>query len=217
MARGSMYRVAPRRRREGKTDYKARKALVLYGKPRLVARSSVKNFTAQIIMAKPVGDEVLASAHSHELRKFGWKAPLGNVPAAYLTGLLCGLKAKAKGVETANLDIGLVAPTQSAKIFAALSGVVDAGVNVPHDESKIVKERLRGEHIAKYGKSLGSGSEEYTAKFSKYLEQKLAPEKLPEHFAKVKADVIGSFKQEVEKSEKKTVKKAVRKKRVKKA
>ena len=41
---------------------------------------------------------------------------------------------------------------------------------------------------------MGAGSEGYSAKFSKYLGQELSPEKLPEHFAKVKADVIGSFK-----------------------
>jgi large subunit ribosomal protein L18 len=195
MAKDSRYRVPPRRRREGKTDYQARKALVLSGKPRLVTRSTLKNFTAQIIVAKPYGDEVLAAAHSRELKKkYGWKAPTGNVPAAYLTGLLCGLKAKAKGVSEAILDIGLVAPTKGSKLFAALSGVLDAGIDVPHDEEKIVKERIKGEHIAKYGKSLGVGSEGYSAKFSKYLGQKLSPEKLPEHFAKVKADVVDSFK-----------------------
>jgi hypothetical protein len=75
----------------------------------------------------------------------------------------------------------------------ALSGVLDAGVDVPHDEEKMVKERMEGEHIAEYGKSLEVGSEIYSAKFSKYLEQKLSPEKLPEHFAKVKADIIKSF------------------------
>ena len=200
MARGSTYRVPLRRRREGKTDYQARKALVLSGTPRLVARSSSKNFVAHIIVAKPHGDEVLAAAHSRELKKYGWKAPTANVPAAYLTGLLCGLKAKAKGVVGAVLDIGLVAPTKGAKVFAALSGVLDAGVDVPHDEEKIVKERSQGKHIAVYGKSLGSDSEVYSAKFSKYLEQKLAPEKLPEHFTKVKAEIASSFK----KGEKKT-------------
>jgi large subunit ribosomal protein L18 len=194
MAKNSRYRVPPRRRREGKTDYQARKALVLSGKPRLVTRSTLKNVTAQIIVAKSIGDEVLAAAHSKELKKYGWKAPTGNVPAAYLTGLLCGLKAKAKGVSEAILDIGLVAPTKGSKLFAALSGVLDAGIDVPHDEEKIVKERIKGEHIAKYGKSLGAGSEGYSAKFSKYLGQKLSPEKLPAHFAKVKADVVGSFK-----------------------
>jgi large subunit ribosomal protein L18 len=186
-----------RRRREGKTDYQARKALVLSGRLRLVARSSLKNVSVQIVAAKPVGDVVLAAAHSRELKKFGWKAPTGNVPAAYLTGFLCGLKAKAKGVSEAILDIGLVAPSKGSKLFAVLSGVVDAGIPVPHDEAKIVKEILKGEHIAKYGKSLGAGSEVYSAKFSKYLGEKLSPEKLPEHFAKVKAEVAGSFKAEV--------------------
>ena len=194
MVRGSSYRVPLRRRREGKTDYQARKALVLSGKPRLVARNSIKNVVAQILVAKPNGDEVLVAAHSNELKKYGWKAPTGNVPAAYLTGLLCGLKAKSKGVKAAILDIGLIAPTKGAKVFATLSGVLDAGVVVPHDEEKIVKERLQGKHIAVYGKSLGSDSEVYSAKFSKYLEQKLAPEKLPEHFTKVKAEIASSFK-----------------------
>jgi large subunit ribosomal protein L18 len=189
-----------RRRREGKTDYQARKGLVLSGKPRLVARSSLKNVAAQIVVAKPQGDEVLAAAHSSELKKYGWKAPTGNVPAAYLTGLLCGLKAKTKGVGEAILDVGLVAPTKGSKLFAVLSGVLDAGVAVPHDEEKIVKERVKGEHVAKYAKSLGVGSEGYSAKFSKYLGQKLSPEKLPEHLVKVKADVVGSFKKDDKKS-----------------
>jgi large subunit ribosomal protein L18 len=151
--------------------------------------------TVQIALAKPHGDEVLASANSHELTKtYGWKAPSGNISAAYLTGYLCGLKAKADGIKEAILDIGLIAPTKGAKIFAALSGVVDAGVDVPHSEEKIVKERMKGEHIAKYAKSLGVGSEEYNAKFSKYIAQGVAPEKLPEHFTKVKGEITAAFK-----------------------
>jgi large subunit ribosomal protein L18 len=197
MARGSSYRVSLRRRREGKTDYQARKALVLSGKPRLVARSTAKNVVTQIIVAKPLGDEVLAAAHSRELKKYGWKAATGNVPAAYLTGLLCGLKAEAKGVAEAVLDIGLVAPTKGSKVFAVLSGVLDAGVDVPHDREKIVEERIEGAHIAEYGKSLKGDSEVYSARFSKYLGQKLSPEKLPEHFGKVKADIIKSFEKKV--------------------
>ena len=195
MAKSGNYRVQLRRRREGKTDYQARKALVSSRKPRLVTRASLKNVTVQITMAKPHGDEVLASANSRELIKnYGWKAPTGNIPAAYLTGLLCGLKAKSKGIELAILDIGLISPTKGSKIFAVLSGVLDAGVDVPHSEEKIVKERMKGEHIVKYAKSLGSGSEEYTAKFSKYTAQSVTPEKISEHFSKVKAEIISSFK-----------------------
>ena len=195
MAKGSNYRVQLRRRREGKTDYQARKALVISRKPRLVTRASLRNVTVQIIVAKPHGDEVLVAANSRELIKnYGWKAPTGNIPAAYLTGYLCGLKAKAAGIEEAIYDIGLVAPTKGAKIFSVLNGVVDAGVEVPHGEEKIVKERAKGDHIAKYAKSLGAGSEEYTAKFSQYTAQGVAPEKMPEHFNKVKAEITAKFK-----------------------
>ena len=197
MAKSANYRVQLRRRREGKTDYQARKSMVISGRPRLVTRGSLKNATVQIIQAKATGDFVLAAANSKELSKlYGWKAPTGNIPAAYLTGLLCGLKAKSKGIEEAILDVGLVSPTKGARIFAMLSGVVDAGVEVPHSEEKIIEERIKGKQIAAYAKELGVGSEEYNQKFSAYLKAGVAPEKLPEHFTKVKADLIASFKGE---------------------
>lgn len=195
MAKNSRYCVPFRRRREGKTDYRLRKALVLSGKPRLVVRNSLKNIVVQIIIAKPHGDEVIASAHSRELTKeYGWKAPRGNIPAAYLTGLLCGLKAKSQGVKEAILDLGLHSPSKGSRVFAALKGVLDAGVDVPHSEEKIPDEnRIEGKHIVQYAGILVSNYEEYTRKFSKYLEQNLTPETLPQHFAKVKAEIITAF------------------------
>lgn len=193
MARSSRYRVKLRRRREQKTDYQARKAFVISGKPRLVARSSLKNTIAQIVVAKPHGDEVLASAHSRELiRTYGWKAATGNVPAAYLTGLLCGLKAKKNGVKEAILDLGLVSPTKGSKVFSTLSGVLDAGVEIPHGEEKIVKERTEAEHIVEYAETLGA-PEEYAPKFSTFIANKLNPENISEHFEKVKADIFTAY------------------------
>jgi len=196
MAKDSRYCVPFRRRREGKTDYKTRKALVLSGKPRLVARNTLRNIIAQIVVAKPHGDEVLVSAHSRELtKKYGWKAPGKNLPAAYLTGLLCGLKAKMQGINEAILDLGLNTPSKGAKVFATLKGVLDAGMQVPHNEEKLPDEkRIEGEHIAHYAESLASNPEEYQSKFSQFLEQKLPPENLPKHFTKVKADILAAFK-----------------------
>ena len=155
---------------------------------------------AQIVFAKAQGDEVLASAHSSELTKFGWKASTGNVPSAYLTGLLCGLRAKKEGISEAVFDIGLIPPTKGSRLFATLNGILDAGLEVPHSEEKLVKERVNGVHIATYGKKLGAGSESYTAKFSGYLGKSLAPEKLPEHFTQVKADIVKSFTSEDKKA-----------------
>lgn len=198
MAKNSRYCVQFRRRREGKTNYGSRRALVVSGKPRLVARSTLNNIIAQIIVAKPLGDEVLALAHSRELTKlYGWKASRKNLSAAYLTGLLCGLKAASKGINEAILDIGLHSPSKGAKVFAVLKGVLDAGVQVPHSEEKLPDEkRIKGEHIADYAKILASNSEVYQSKFSHYLKQKIPPEDIPKHFAKVKADMIAAFKEE---------------------
>ncbi len=200
MARNARYRVKMRRRREGKTDYQARKALVISGKPRLVVRNSLKNASAQIIIAKQEGDVVQASAHSTDLKEFDWKASTGNIPTAYLTGFLCGLRAKKAGVMEAVLDIGLVQPTKGSRLFAVLSGVVDAGVEVPFDEEKLAKERLNGFHIAAYAKKLGAGSEDYSSKFAGYLSRELTPEKIAENFSEVKSNIVKSFKSEDKKA-----------------
>jgi large subunit ribosomal protein L18 len=196
MAKSSRYCVPFRRRRQGKTDYRTRKAFIVSGKLRLTVRSSISNVTAQIIVAKPHGDEVLISAHSKELaRNYGWKAPCGNLPAAYLTGFLCGQKAKAQGIGVAILDMGLYSPSKGARAFAALKGVLDAGLEVPYSEEKLPDEkRIAGEHIAQYAQNLASDPEGYRSKFSFYLKQKLPPETLPEHFTKVKTDIVTAFK-----------------------
>jgi large subunit ribosomal protein L18 len=124
------------------------------------------------------------------LREFGWKAPCGNLPAAYLTGLLAGRRAKAKGVTDAILDIGLHARGPGSRIFAAAKGAVDAGVNVPHDDSAFPKtERIHGMHVENYSKILVSDGERYKKVFSGYLHQKLKPEDLANHFKQVEEKV----------------------------
>ncbi|KAJ1762845.1 60S ribosomal protein L5 [Coemansia sp. RSA 1591] len=89
------YQVKYRRRREGKTDYYARKRLVTqaknkYNSPkyRLVVRFTNTDIICQIVYAKIQGDVVLAAAYSHELPRYGVKVGLTNWSAAYATGLL---------------------------------------------------------------------------------------------------------------------------------
>jgi len=205
-AKGPKYSVPFRRRREGKTDYRARRALILSKMPRIVARGSLKHMTVQVVNAKVEGDEVLASAHSKELvRDYGWKGACGNVPAAYLTGLLCGLKALQKGIKRAILDIGIRTPVKGSRVFAVLKGALDAGLEVPHSEEILPDDsRIKGEHIANYAKMLASENpEEYSRRFSDYLAKKLKPEKLPEHFAKVKEKILKAFRKEKAKKEEK--------------
>ncbi len=151
MAHSTIYRVKFRRRREGKTNYKKRLALVKSEKPRLVIRVLNRQVIAQLVIYDPRGDKVVASASSHELKKFGWEGHPGNAPSAYLTGLLLGTRAKKKGYSEAILDIGLHTPVPGSNVYAALKGAVDGGLDVPHSEEVLPSEdRIRGSIIAEY-------------------------------------------------------------------
>jgi large subunit ribosomal protein L18 len=205
MALGPSYRVSYRRRREGKTDYQARRGLVLSRIPRLIVRGSLGQITVQIAEAQSNGDRIISSAHSRELIKtYGWQANCGNLPSAYLTGLLCGLKAKGKGIKKAILDIGLFSPTKGSRIFAALKGALDAGVEIPCAKEKLPSgKQISGQHIAEYAQLLSINEQEtYQKQFSRYLKEKLQPEQLPEHFSQTKEKIEKSFRLPKEEEEK---------------
>jgi large subunit ribosomal protein L18 len=151
MATGPRYTVPMRRRREARTDYHQRLRLLKSGKPRLVARKSNTQVRAQLVETGPQGDQTVASARAEELQEYGWEAPTGNMPAAYLTGLLAGLRAIEAGREKAVLDIGLNSPTPGSKVFAVQEGAIDAGLEIPHNDTVLAEwPRTRGEHIAEY-------------------------------------------------------------------
>ena len=197
MAKGPSYNVPYRRRSEGKTDYHRRKKLLFSGLPRLVARKTNKHIIAQIVEASIEGDRVLASAHSSELRKkFGWLGSLKNLPAAYLTGLLCGYRALKRNVKRAILDIGLQTPSKGARVFAVMKGCIDAGIEIPHGEEILPsEERIKGQHISEYASILSSTPEVYSKKFSEYLSRGLRPENIVEHFSVVKKKIETEFKE----------------------
>ena len=191
MADGPRYAVPYRRRREGRTDYKLRRALVRSGKPRAVVRLTNKYVLVQVAEATPNGDVVKAAASSKELSKLGWKGGQGNLPAAYLTGALAARRAVAGGVKEAILDIGLRGPTKGSKIFAALKGLADSGLIVPHsDEPLPPMDRINGTHISKYAKTVAGEQEVYKKRFSKYLGRGLKPEDLSGHFEQIRKTVL---------------------------
>jgi len=191
MAKGPSYRVAFRRRREGKTDYQQRRNLVLSGLPRMIIRGSLRSISVQMIKADVGGDKVIVSAHSNELaKKYGWQGGGGNLSAAYLTGFLCGYKAAARGVKEAVLDLGLHAPTKGSRVFATLKGALDAGIMIPHDEDKLPDEkRVQGLHVAEYAKQLSSTPDSYQKRFAEQLSRGLRPEEITEHFSQVKQKI----------------------------
>jgi len=101
------FQVQRRRRREGKTDYKARTKMVRQDKNkfntrkyRLVVRFTNRKVIAQLVYASIIGDHVVTQATSKDLAKFGITVGLKNYAAAYATGLLVARRAlKAFGLD----------------------------------------------------------------------------------------------------------------------
>lgn len=177
------YNVPLRRKREGKTNYKKRLKLLISGKPRLVVRAFLNNLSAQIISYSPAGDRVVAAATARDLEKLGWKFNKGNVPSAYLTGMLIAKKAKQAGVKEAILDIGLKNPTKGSRIFACLNGAVDAGLNIPHSKEVFPsKERVAGKDIEKY-------ASHHKEKFSGYIKAGIDPSQISRSFEDIKKKI----------------------------
>merc|ERR1719389_108743 len=172
------YQTKFRRRREGKTDYYARKRLVFQEKDkydarkyRFCVRRTNKRIITQIIYSTLTGDKVMCAADSFELKHHGLNAGLTNYAAAYCTGLLCARRLLAqkemdkmfKGQEKVDgkhycsadgdydrrpfkafLDVGLVRTTTGNRVFGAMKGAVDGGLNIPHKD-----KRFPGTHITK--------------------------------------------------------------------
>ncbi|HYK93724.1 MAG TPA: 50S ribosomal protein L18 [Thermoplasmata archaeon] len=149
MSRGPRYRVPLRRRREGKTDYRLRLGLLRGGRPRAVVRFTNRRVLVAVTDFDPTGDRVLAAADSQELTRVGFpERGLASTPAAYLTGYLAGLRAKAAGRTDAILDAGLRRPASGGRLLSALKGLLDAGVEIPHGEKGFPSaDRLNGSHL----------------------------------------------------------------------
>jgi len=237
------FQVKFKRRREGKTDYYARKRLVVqdknkYNTPkyRLIVRITNKDITCQIAYAKIEGDIVVCAAYAHELPRYGVKVGLTNYPAAYCTGLLLARRLLKKfhlddiykGSETvsgeqynvediegkprafrAYLDAGLARTTTGARIFGAMKGAADGGIDIPHStkrfpgydgESKefnaeIHRKHIFGQHVADYMKTLMEDDEDaYKRQFSQFSKLGITPDELEGIYSKahkaIRADPV---------------------------
>jgi large subunit ribosomal protein L5e len=232
------FQVKFRRRREGKTDYYARKRLIVqeknkYNTPkyRLVVRFSNKNVTTQIVYARIEGDVVLAAAYSHELPRYGVKVGLTNYAAAYTTGLLLARRLLKKlnldkvyagakevngaefnvedvdgqpGAFTAFLDVGLARTSTGAKVFGALKGAADGGLNVPHsvkrfpgyDKDKkefkadVHRKHIFGLNVANYMKELqGEDEDSYKRQFGRYIANGITADSVEAMYKKAHAAI----------------------------
>eukprot|EP00917_Polyrhabdina_sp_WS-2016_P022776 GHVP01049377.1.p1 GENE.GHVP01049377.1~~GHVP01049377.1.p1 ORF type:complete len:313 (-),score=37.78 GHVP01049377.1:172-1110(-) len=228
------------RRRNGKTDYQARRKMTIqdknkYSSPkyRFVVRRTNSRIICQIISATTKGDIVHCSADSQELKKYGLSFGLTNYAAAYCTGLLCtrrhlknlGLDSQFVGQSEVDgedfiqgnegrrpfkccLDIGLVGTTTGNRVFGAMKGAVDGGLNIPHNhkrfpgfkkgaegaedsfDSSVLRGRIFGTHVAEYMKLLESEDKEaYERQFSDYIKLGVDPDSIEDTYKTVHAKI----------------------------
>jgi large subunit ribosomal protein L5e len=215
------FQVKFKRRRQCKTDYVARTAMIQQDKNkyktpkyRFVVRITNKDIIAQIFSSDLTHDVCLASAYAHELKRFGIALGLTNYAAAYATGLLLarrvnvkyGLDKEYEGNTTidgtdynveagperapfkALLDIGLTRTTTGARIFGALKGACDGGIDVPHKDRRfpgskreedggwgsdpeVHRKYIFGGHVAAYMTKLqGDDEEAYNKQFKRFVD-----------------------------------------------
>lgn len=131
-----MKKVKYKRRRKGKTDYQARLRLLRSGIPRVIIRKTNRYIVIQLVESKEAQDFVLLNVTSKELLKNGWpeaaQGSLKSLPAAYLTGIL--FAKKSKGTKKALVDMGIQRSTKGNRIYAAIKGLVDGGMEITCDE-----------------------------------------------------------------------------------
>ncbi|CAI9094393.1 OLC1v1030119C1 [Oldenlandia corymbosa var. corymbosa] len=231
------YQVKFKRRREGKTDYRARVRLInqdknKYNTPkyRFVVRFTNKDIVAQIVSATIAGDMVLASAYAHELPRYGLDLGLTNYAAAYCTGLLLARRVLKKlemdgeyegnveatgedySVEPAEsrrpfralLDVGLIQTTTGNRVFGALKGALDGGLDIPHGEKRFAgfdkdskqldpethRKYIYGGHVSAYMKALEEDEpERFQSHFSRYLKKGLSADDIEALYKKVHAAI----------------------------
>ena len=150
MAHGKRQRLRFKRRRSGRTDYRRRLRMLRGGAPRAVVRVSNTQVTCQLVEFGMGGDSIVASVNGKTLAKHGWPAEASrkSVPACYIAGYALAKSAIAAGHDSAILDIGLASSSPGGRVFAALKGMVDAGLDVPHGADVLPDDdRINGTHI----------------------------------------------------------------------
>merc|ERR1712218_513919 len=177
------------------------------------------------------GDIVICAAYSHELPRYGVKVGLTNYAAAYCTGLLLARRVLTKfsldtvyegntsvdgsmfcvedqdggpGAFRACLDVGLARTSTGAKVFAALKGAVDGGLDIPHSEKRfpgydseskelnadVHREHIFGQHVANYMTSLQEEDEEaYKKHFSRFIKNGVTAASIEEMYKKAHAAI----------------------------
>jgi len=157
-----------RRRKEYKTDYKKRFALLKSRLPRIIFRKTNRYLITQYIKSDNAKDKILIGIDSKVLLKYGWpkEESIKSIPAAYLLGYLFGKKILLKKLEgTAGgspesslgessfeekpiIDFGMARVLHKTRVYAFILGLIDSGIKIECAKENFPNEsRIKGEHL----------------------------------------------------------------------
>lgn len=138
-----------RRRKELKTNYEKRFALLKSKTNRLVLRVTNQYVLAQYVVHNNTGDLNKLSLVSKVLKEYGWTKGFKSLPASYLSGYLFGKKAvEAKLSKDLILDLGLQKSFKKGRIYSFVKGAIDSGLNISVDKDVLPsQDRIEGKHI----------------------------------------------------------------------
>lgn len=194
MVRRTIKELKFRRRRESKTNYAKRLALVKGNLYRVVVRHSNRRITGQVVDYDEKGDIVRYTADSTELIKMGWPSR-SNRPTAYLTGMLLGSKISKEDMEREFiLDIGLSAPVLNSIPFVFAKGCIDGGMKI-RGNLEIDEKFYNASLTANYAKELKEkDGKAYEKQFATYIKSKVAVDSMPKLFIEAKEKIKSSAK-----------------------
>jgi len=167
--------------------------------------NGLKNYSAAYCTGLLLARRLLKQVGLDEIYT-GVEEPTGDVVSTNVNGrtYFVGEVDDEKRPFRALLDVGIKNTTTGAKVFGAMKGASDGGLDIPHSNKRFPgynrdtkafdaathKARIMGEHVADYMREMEEDDEEnFKRHFSKYLEDKVSADDLEELYEKVHASI----------------------------
>jgi large subunit ribosomal protein L5e len=173
--------------------------------PRYGLSVGLKNYAAAYCTGLLLARRLLQQIGLDEIY-IGMEEPTGEVVATTVHGRIYYVENvdDEKRPFRALLDVGIKNTTTGAKVFAAMKGACDGGLDIPHSNGRfpgynrdtklydadVHKARIMGEHVADYMREMEEDDEKnYKKHFAKYLEAGIEADDMEEMMEQVHAAI----------------------------
>ena len=105
---------------------------------------------------------------------------------------MCGKKVQEQKIKKIIVDFGLVTPFKGTRLYAAVKGLKDSGLEINCPEEMFPSDdRVQGKNIEEYANKLKEDAKKYEKQFSAYLKNGIKPEELTKTVEGIKNKIIG--------------------------